>query len=473
VRLPTPTHKTIVISDIHVSAGVLDDCDSELEQQLVRFLKEIGLHGVEGGGIELVINGDFLDFAQAPPASGKDLEGTSAEGLPLGFTEQQSLRKLREIHAAHPDVFRGLSSFLSTNDDNSLTILPGNHDADFFWPKVREEFLSYLVDSTVRRTFFHLDQVYCPTHTPGVWIEHGHQYDPCNNFFDDEQPRWSESSPPIYPDKSGTPRLLQCVGTRFMVKFLNGLDERFPFVDNVKPFSRFLVLFGMSALTPGLGSFRAAVSVGSMMRFIARTVLKRPSDLLSVVESSGNVLEHPLLTYVSALSEGKQLSLQQHLQAAGLEIPMALSMYLKDEKNANECMEFLTLHPEITDEYEPPASTLSLGGGAGTLTLAKGFLDDETQLLADAAFKALRNDDVQIVVMGHTHVTEDRPKNRSYFNSGCWTRYLVFGPGEKSLSWSLLKPGAQDRFPYELNYVEIPSQDPSAARLQTFASGQD
>ena len=37
-----PIRNTVIISDLHVGAGDLDDCDSELEHQLVRFLGDIG-----------------------------------------------------------------------------------------------------------------------------------------------------------------------------------------------------------------------------------------------------------------------------------------------------------------------------------------------------------------------------------------------------------------------------------------------
>lgn len=462
--------KTVVISDQHVSAGDLDDCDAELEEQLVRFVGDIGSPEGEDGGVELVINGDFLDFAQAPPLGRKDLRGKSKDGLPLCFTEQQSLLKLRAIHNAHKNVFAGLTSFLAASEENSLVVIPGNHDADFYWPKVRIKFLSYLDDSVAARARFHLDQVYRPPQAPGAWIEHGHQHDPCNNFAVNGEPCWSEASPPIFLGEDGCERLLECVGTRFLLQFLNKLDERYPYVDNVKPFSRFLALFGMSALRPGRGTFEAALSIWSMMRFVAETVVKRPTDLLGVVGDPDKEFEHPLRAYVSVMSTPRQGKLQKRLQDAGLDVPYALATYLKNETQADACMDFLVERPEIIEEFEGPQSMLSVGGQAGTLTLTKGFLEDESKLLIDAAKEALRDDNIKVVVMGHTHVTKDRPMNHNYFNSGCWIRYFLFEPTERMPPWSMLKAGAEARFPYELNYVVIPSENPSAARLETFAS---
>ena len=124
----------VIISDLHVSAGVLDDCDPEIEGHLCRFLE--GLHS----GTELVINGDFLDFAQAPPETGSDLESQTSTNTPLCFTEDQSTAKLKAIITAHPAVFKGLGAFLARSSDNRLTILPGNHDPDFFWDRVQKDF---------------------------------------------------------------------------------------------------------------------------------------------------------------------------------------------------------------------------------------------------------------------------------------------------------------------------------------------
>ena len=71
---------TVVISDLHISAGPLDDCDAELERGLVCFISELSSRGEP---VELVINGDFIDFAQAPPYEGIELESETDTGVPL------------------------------------------------------------------------------------------------------------------------------------------------------------------------------------------------------------------------------------------------------------------------------------------------------------------------------------------------------------------------------------------------------
>ena len=42
---------------------------------------------------------------------------------------------------AHGQVFKSLGEFLDAKPENRLVILPGNHDADFFWEDVRARFM--------------------------------------------------------------------------------------------------------------------------------------------------------------------------------------------------------------------------------------------------------------------------------------------------------------------------------------------
>jgi UDP-2,3-diacylglucosamine pyrophosphatase LpxH len=117
-----------IISDLHISEGALDDCDEELEDQFVSFLDSLRR---SCNPCELIINGDFLDFVQATPWSGGGLEGSTVEGIPLCFTEDQSIEKLKAIAKGHPRIFAAIRTFL-TPCDNRLVVLPGNHDPDFF-----------------------------------------------------------------------------------------------------------------------------------------------------------------------------------------------------------------------------------------------------------------------------------------------------------------------------------------------------
>jgi hypothetical protein len=108
----------IVVSDLHISSGQLDDFDCELEGHFVRFLE--GDLAQRPYPVELTVNGDFLDFVQAPPYSGPGLQTQSPEKLPLCFTQEQSRGELAAIHAAHGPTFHALQAFLASKSNNTL-----------------------------------------------------------------------------------------------------------------------------------------------------------------------------------------------------------------------------------------------------------------------------------------------------------------------------------------------------------------
>ena len=277
----------LVVSDLHVSSDPLDDSDDELAGHFAAFLME---QSTRPGPRELVINGDFLDFVQATPWEGAELSAVAVDNTPLSFTEDQSLTKLEVIFERHPGVFSALREFLRSDDDRSVVILPGNHDADFYWPRVRNRILELIGGDgavPIARLRFHLDPVYRPAAFSRVWIEHGHRYDEANAFSAGGRERWSAADPPILVDLQGTPRLLECLGTRFLVKFLNRLDRDYPYVDNVKPFSRFVGLFLLSGFMRGQGPLRAAAAFWDLLKYVGTMARRSPDDLLSAGSDQG------------------------------------------------------------------------------------------------------------------------------------------------------------------------------------------
>ena len=461
---------TIIISDIHISAGPLDDFDNELECCFVDFLeKNLTVHGAT----ELVINGDLLDFVQAPPWEGPELRSKSNTGVPLCFTETQSLAKLDAIANAHPLTFTALRNFLSSNKENIISILPGNHDADFFWPSVQERF-AYLVDQRISsnsQLHFHLQKKYMPIQAPTVWIEHGHQHDPCNWFAVDLEERWAIETPPIFQDEQGRPRLLECVGTQFLIRFLNKLDEDYPFVDNVKPFSKFLKIFATSALHPSYGSLKVAAAIWSLLRFLSSTAKDNPADLLFPFPGVDHGLVNPLKTYVGLMSPDDQEALRKFIEEGGIIIgAQPLDSFLSRKENADKCMSYLGERlAELPTFYHNNSMLLSAKGEPDTLSLVKAFLRDESMTLINVAKRVLDIPGIELVIMGHTHEAKDRPNGLAYFNTGCWTRNWEFGDGDSG-AWSSLKRANRERFPYELRYVRISGASASKAQLLTYKS---
>jgi UDP-2,3-diacylglucosamine pyrophosphatase LpxH len=130
-------HK-IVISDCHLSAGRYFEGkynpheDFFFDQEMIEFFEyfSTGMYGEGPNGsvdVELIINGDFLDFLNVPYL------GEFEEGI----TEEIALTKLEAIFAAHPRVMAALKKFAS-KPNKKIKYLIGNHDAELFFEKVRE-----------------------------------------------------------------------------------------------------------------------------------------------------------------------------------------------------------------------------------------------------------------------------------------------------------------------------------------------
>lgn len=461
----------IVISDIHVSAGPLDDCDLELENCLVSFLEELS---AKASALKLVINGDFLDFIQAPPWQGAHLEALAKDdGINLCFTEDQSVEKLQAIVAAHTRIFNAFGHFLAAKLENELVIIPGNHDADFFWPRVRKLFsdsVSSEHPGTGERIEFHLEQVYNPPEYKKAWIEHGHQYDPVNRFHVGDVSCWSASAPPIFTDQDNQQRLYECIGTRFLIRFMNQLDASFPFIDNVKPFSRLIRIFGASALVVGYGPIKAAIAVWAMLRFLAMTIVRNSGDLMGLNKVHGEQLSVLLLSTLKKMEAGKRTAFTQLVAERGFPLKgKPLTMHLEDAEEAEQVIEFLSNNLDLADTLPTiNESFLSLNGGDGTLSLAQGFTVDETKALKSAAQKVQLANDVETIIMGHTHEQVVNPPGIKYINTGCWTRYYDFAKSTQLTSWSILKSDSYKLFPYQLNYAEITPGNAEPTRLVTY-----
>lgn len=445
--------KTLVVSDLHVSCGALDDFDSELELLFISFLDQLETD------TELVINGDFLDFVQADPWTGVDLESQTSDGIPLCFTEIQSCSKFGAIHAAHEKLFQALGRFLSRQPSNRLVIMPGNHDADFFWPKVQQLFRHCVAAGgqiSEQQIIFVLSSCYIPEGKGHIWIEHGHQYDSVNRFMVEGKTLWSASTPPILTDEHGINRLYECTGTRFLLKYLNHLDRDYPFVDNVKPFSRFVKLFGASAFIPGYGPFKATLAICAMLRFISGTAMTRPSDFLSMntagVPSEAERLEQ-LLKRASLVRKQQFIS---ELRDRGFLQNCSLEALLSEDRLSIPLFDFLAETPALLEALEPARENLlGLNSNKGMLTLRQGFAADESDELLRAARNIHRSCDSEVIIMGHTHEPLERRDGFRYINSGSWTRYFRFDHKVKCPSWELLRAGSFEDFPYQLYYVEI------------------
>jgi hypothetical protein len=245
------------------------------------------------------------------------------------------------------------------------------------------------------------------------------------------------------------------------------LDQDYPFVDNVKPFSRFVRIFGASAFADRYGNIKVAVTIGLMLAYLYKTVLHHDADVLGLEKETKGMVYEYLSQRFKILPRTRLDALVDRMAERGFTVEKPLLMYLKTPDQAEPLLAFFSENPDLLDIIEIPGASFLGASIPGTLTLVAGFTVDETKELIMAAERALATEDVDLVIMGHTHEAVRR-STTPYINTGCWTRYYRFGQDEKEVVWDILKSDSYVRFPYELNYVEILPGQVGASQLITY-----
>ena len=149
-----------ILSDIEMGAGGLAD-DFPHDDFLAELILGYGEGQDPNTPVDLVLNGDTLDFLRTQVAS----------GFPAHITAELACEKLDRIAAAHEGFFAALRRFLASGD-RTVHFTVGNHDPEILFPEVQVR-IAQLCGEPYRVHFpgFELDMG--PVH-----IEHGSQQDP-------------------------------------------------------------------------------------------------------------------------------------------------------------------------------------------------------------------------------------------------------------------------------------------------------
>jgi UDP-2,3-diacylglucosamine pyrophosphatase LpxH len=440
---------TLVLSDLHLGGGPTDPGDDHIHHgaPLARLIAEqAATPEGRAGAVELFFNGDFLEFAQV------NTRAFAHASDQFWCTEDESLGKLETILAGHGNIFAALRDFQAAG--NRVTIAAGNHDVDIAWPRVQAR----LREVAGGATRFEIGQDWITRHGGRLQIGHGHQQDVANRFE-----HWAD---PIRPGKGGKPQLEMCPGTLFMVKFVNRLEARYPFADNLLPVTKLLPVLaredkGGLASVAWLGLKLAATTSLSTLGAdgapdLAAALLQRVRDEPAYRAEIG-----------AALAAAGHAALAQRWQAG----PWKQALLA-------ETMEALL---DQLDEAgwdrlfaPPPGVTLSANGEPGAVdgvtlgALRKAAFEDGKALLRKTARERAAETGAPVVVMGHTHQADEVHEGAlHYFNPGSWTRYLELAKGQNVRMADLRD---ESRFPYALNYVRVEAAGDGtlAARLVCF-----
>ncbi len=227
----------VIISDCHLSAGRYFEGkynpheDFFFDQEMIDFFEyfSTGLYGEGSTGpvdVELIINGDYLDFLNVPYL------GEFEEGI----TEEIALTKLEAIFAGHSRVMTALKKFAS-KPNKKIIYLVGNHDAELFFEKVRERITREWdpegqYPSEKVKVIADQDRI---RYEEGVEIRHGNQFEVSNQLDFQE---------PFIELGNGTKVLNIPWGSIYVLKIINRLKWHRSNLDKIRPIKVF-AFFGL------------------------------------------------------------------------------------------------------------------------------------------------------------------------------------------------------------------------------------
>jgi UDP-2,3-diacylglucosamine pyrophosphatase LpxH len=164
----------LVASDLHLSTrnAYIERFRRGQEPALTELLETFSHAPTASATVELILNGDTFDLLLTPPLLPRRWYTTARDGV----------AKLQAVLEEHAPVVAALRRFLSA-PGRSLTILPGNHDLELFFPAVRRTLRAAIApkgaSAPAEKVQFCLKSAYRPF--PDVHIEHGDRYDPLNS----------------------------------------------------------------------------------------------------------------------------------------------------------------------------------------------------------------------------------------------------------------------------------------------------
>ncbi len=446
-----------VVSDLHIAsgrnaAGVFKGTENFFaDDGFARFL-DWAQEAKQTGRALLVINGDIFDFLRMtdypgrvrkhrlskrmrhamkfaplpkPAADERDLvekqfEEWSAElakvGIDKGWKELEAsisrrekkyglrtddyktIYKLRRIHAGHPAFLRALAGWL--RQGNSLVVTKGNHDAELYWPAVRNYIRLILGEEiAAREDGSSLEKILAETVLPRVsfiddavaidgalLVEHGHRYDTFSMILD-------------APYLRKKPTQINIPFGSFINRYLiNRIELFYPFIDNVRP-------------------------TGNVLPILMRENFPLALKVL---------FQHIPLTARMLLTNFRYMRFMFHrvfwfLAAIGL--PLLFFVILAKPLSWPWLGEIAQWFDSIAQGGGIPAALVKQGEGVGMLLLSyllaratAWFQLTEPSSLERFARERIRGTAYEIVTMGHTHNPGKYlfSGGKRFYNTGTW-----------------------------------------------------
>jgi UDP-2,3-diacylglucosamine pyrophosphatase LpxH len=406
-----------VISDLHLG-GTTGFQIFDQGRLLGEFISWLAVQSPERS-IALVLNGDVVDFLAEKPGLYLD---------PAGAIDK--LKRIVVDDAAFSPVAKALATFVHS-DRRTLVIVVGNHDVEMALPPVHEWLAQRLSDgdATARgRIRFAVDGAGFPCSIGGkrVLCVHGNEVDTWNVVDHRQLLEVARALNRGTPVPEWTPN----AGTKMVIDVMNGVKEKMPFVDLLKP-----EVEAVPAMILAMDPSQAS-RIGGLVA-VAGRLAKDAARISTGFLSAEAVSDRPAQTPEAALDTylRKQLGAPA---AARVDVDALLD---RAEDTVRGGTNSVVLAGRARE------NTLGIGGlVVDTIlgrppeenlrdTLSKWLAKDTTfdPTTTDSTFKLLDEaigPGVDVVIAGHTHLHRALRRTRgtgAYFNSGTWIRLIQLG----------------------------------------------
>ncbi len=439
-----PRESLLVFSDVHLGSDLNDRTkerparSTRIDRDLVAFLDHYREEPPAGERWRIVIAGDLIDFiGMAIEPDGEELvteltDEEQAHGL--GNASDHARVKLRRVVRRHEDVFVALAAFLERG--HALTVVHGNHDVEFHWDEVKEDFRAVLLEHArrareakglafdeaafreridFRAWFFYWGGV--------AYIEHGHQYDP---FCATEN-----LMAPLSPlDPRRVARGFCDVLLRFVVRPTRGMREHGHERMGIFDYVGFAVKLGLGGMVKlGVRFFDAVVELFRLRR--------------EHLGEAAQTLKAEHERRVAALAEATRIGKDRLKALLALQAPPItrsirgiLASVLLDRLALALVASLLLVATAILGAYSGrfffASVCVAFAWILGHRYLAKQRKIDPTEELADRANHLARLLPAAFVVMGHTHAPAEltvADGAAKYINLGSWAEEEPEGEG--------------------------------------------
>ena len=448
----------LVISDVHLGEDILAEGPEHLSayiqvlnRELADFISWHRDNLREGRRWHLVINGDMFDFVKVSlrPDAEEALVRWRRELTPLEYergldnSASHVVWKLERILDIHRPLFKQIAAFLLAG--NRVTLVEGNHDAEFYFSEVQKTLTDFVVrlaerlhqeGKVVPQGKFAPDAVasrlaFCGWFeaSPGRFhIEHGHQYDEMCSFEYNLAPYDGEQAQTLATPMSHRPM-------PYVADLLGDFSTH-----NIDKLTSGQVLLFLRTLGPRTFLRVLRIYFTVVTQLFRRAGAKRRRELRAMEEEHHKRLR--ALAETSPYGYGTLASLDR-LKATPAEFfaHKILHIFYLDRALVGVLVALGLLGTFFLDgRTQLGAAAIVLALGLASVSLLNRLANvDVVQALREAAARIADSTGARYVVFGHSHHAElvdlhaafsiGRFGERAYYiNSGSWvTREILRG----------------------------------------------